>query len=65
MTENTMNEKYVNALLTSVSRQRDQALNAIVQLEAQVVMLQNEVNDLKKSNGTTDEAPTLDTTIDE
>lgn len=42
-----MNEQYVNALLQAVTRQRDQALNAAAQLEAQMEVARMEIAELK------------------
>jgi len=45
-----MNEKYANALVQSVARQRDQALNAAAQFEAQIAVLQAENAALSEEN---------------
>lgn len=46
-----MDEKLVNALISAIARQRDQALNALAQAEARIFILEEEAKDKQKPEG--------------
>lgn len=46
-----MDEKSVNALISAIARQRDQALNALAQAEAKIFMLEEEAKNKQKPEG--------------
>jgi len=46
-----MDEKFVQALIASISTQRDQAFNALAHCEAKIRMLEAELAELKKPEG--------------
>lgn len=50
-----MNEKQINAMMQALCNQRDANANAVVQLAGQVVVLQEEIETLKKKYETPQE----------